>query len=100
MLLVDRHAAFRFAALQSPAGRALLQRAGRSPDDLSSIVLCEEGSGGLATPAAAAAAGGAAYTKSAAVLRIARGLPAPLPQVAAVLDLLPLPLKDGVYEQV
>ena len=29
----------RFAALQSDAGRSLLKRAGRDPDDISSIVL-------------------------------------------------------------
>jgi hypothetical protein len=32
----------RFCALQSDAGRALLQRCGRSADDISSIVLVEE----------------------------------------------------------
>ncbi len=39
MLEWDRRAAFRLAALQSPAGRELLLRSGRSPDDISSIVL-------------------------------------------------------------
>ena len=37
----DSPGAVRFAALQSAAGRALLQRAGRAPDDISSIVLVE-----------------------------------------------------------
>ena len=35
----DKQAVYRLAALQSIAGRELLRRAGRSPDDLSSIVL-------------------------------------------------------------
>jgi predicted DCC family thiol-disulfide oxidoreductase YuxK len=32
----------RFAALQSEAGRALLLRSGRAPDDISSLVLVEK----------------------------------------------------------
>jgi predicted DCC family thiol-disulfide oxidoreductase YuxK len=47
---------FRFAALQSEVGRALLQRGGRSPDDLSSIVLSTKE--------------GNTYTESEAILRI------------------------------
>lgn len=43
----------RFAALQSDAGRALLQRCGRAPTDISSIVLVEKGR--RARPAACAA---------------------------------------------
>ena len=39
MLDWDRAGAFRLAALQSAAGRALLQRSGRDPSDISSIVL-------------------------------------------------------------
>ncbi|EKX54597.1 hypothetical protein GUITHDRAFT_63459 [Guillardia theta CCMP2712] len=49
---------FRFAALQSEVGRALLQRGGRRPDDISSIVLaCEDGK---------------TYVKSEAILRIGK----------------------------
>lgn len=86
MLSWDRQGVYRFAALQSPAGRALLQRSGRAPDDISSIVLVErEGS----------------YVKSAAVLRIATRLRAPLPLVAAALNSgFPLPFKDFVYDTV
>jgi len=40
VLHFDRHKLFRFAALQSPTGRQLLERYGRAADDLSSIVLC------------------------------------------------------------
>lgn len=85
MLAWDREGRFRFAALQSEAGRALLRRAGRSPDDISSIVLVD--------------GQGAAYTKSAAILRIAAGLQAPLPLVAAALDVFPRPFKDWFYDQ-
>ncbi len=42
MLEWDKQGVCRFAALQSPAGRALLQRCGRRPEDISSIVLVEE----------------------------------------------------------
>ena len=86
MLTWDREGAYRFAALQSPAGRALLQRSGRAPDDISSIVLVERGQ---------------SFVKSAAVLRIATRLRAPLPLVAAALDgAFPLAFKDWFYEQV
>ena len=60
MLDWDREGVYRFAALQSDAGRRLLQRCGRSPDDISSIVLVE--------------AAGGSYTKASAVLRIAQRL--------------------------
>lgn len=85
MLDWDREGRYRFCSLQSPAGRALLQRSGRSPDDISSIVLVEAG---------------ASYIKSAAILRIAAGLQLPLPLVAAALDTFPRFFKDGVYDQI
>ncbi|PSC76509.1 DCC family chloroplastic [Micractinium conductrix] len=88
MLAWDREepGRFRFAALQSDAGRALLRRSGRSPDDISSIVLVERH---------------ASHTKSAAVLRIAAGLQAPLPLVSAALDFtFPQFFKDAVYDQI
>ena len=77
---------FRLAALQSPAGRALLRRAGRAPDDISSIVLVE--------------AGGVAFTKSEAVRRIGARLGAPFPLLAALARPVPLALRDFLYEQV
>jgi predicted DCC family thiol-disulfide oxidoreductase YuxK len=49
---------FRFAALQSNVGRALLQRSGRKPDDQSSIIL--------------ALKDGSTYAKGDAVLRIGK----------------------------
>lgn len=70
--------------LSQPAGRALLQRSGRAPDDISSIVLVEPE--------------GRSYIKSDAVLRIAGRLGAPLPLVAAALGAFPRPVKDGFYD--
>ncbi|KAM5578795.1 hypothetical protein ABKV19_008888 [Rosa sericea] len=38
----DRNRRMRFEALQSEAGRKLLRRSGRAPDDISSVVLVEK----------------------------------------------------------
>jgi len=75
----------RFAALQSEAGRNLLIRCGRSPDDLSSIVLVEANS---------------FYIKSEAVLRIARNLRRPMPVLAMGGLLFPRCLRDCAYDAV
>ncbi|CAI5942605.1 unnamed protein product, partial [Closterium sp. NIES-65] len=79
----DPQGRLRFAALQSEAGRALLARSGRSPDDISSIVLVERDG---------------AYIKSDAVLRIARLLDLPYPPLAFLAALAPKPLRDVVYD--
>ncbi|GJP30675.1 hypothetical protein CLOM_g4531, partial [Closterium sp. NIES-68] len=81
----DPQGRLRFAALQSEAGRALLARSGRSPDDISSIVLVERDG---------------AYIKSDAVLRIARLLDLPYPPLAFLASLAPKPLRDMVYDGV
>lgn len=81
----DKAGAFRLAALQSGAGRTLLARCGRSPDDISSIVLVERG---------------ACYTKSEAVRRIGARLGVPFPLLAALAEPFPLPIRDFLYEQV
>ncbi|OMP00076.1 putative thiol-disulfide oxidoreductase DCC protein [Corchorus olitorius] len=39
---VDRNRSIRFEALQSEAGKKLLRRSGRAPDDISSVVLVEK----------------------------------------------------------
>ena len=62
-----------------------LCRCGRAPDDISSIVLVEEGGH---------------YIKSDAVLRIASRLGLPLPLVAAALMPLPHFIRDTFYDQV
>lgn len=78
---------FRMAALQSDAGRALLRRSGRAPDDISSIVLVD--SDGF-------------YIRSEAVRRIAAGLNALtlLPLLAAAAAPVPLALRDAAYDLV
>jgi len=85
MLEWDAQGAFRFAALQSPAGRALLQRSGRDSRDISSIVLVEENG---------------SFVKSEAILRIARGLDVPFPFMAGLASLVPLDIRDWAYDQV
>mmetsp|Transcript_12603 Transcript_12603/g.19828 ORF Transcript_12603/g.19828 Transcript_12603/m.19828 type:complete len:133 (+) Transcript_12603:145-543(+) len=89
----DLKGKFRFAALQSEVGKALLQRGGKAPEDLSSMVL--------------ATADGKTWFKSDAVLRIGEGLGngtvlwpvAPLASGTA-LRLLPTFVRDGVYNWV
>ena len=82
---MDPPGKLRFAALQSTAGRALLRRAGREPDDISSIVLVEEQ---------------AAYVKSDAVLRIATYLDGnPLFPIAGTIGpAVPGFLRDAFYD--
>lgn len=81
----DKKAIYRLAALQSNAGRDLLQQAGRAPDDLSSIVLIEPGQ---------------AYIKSEAVLRIGRRLNAPFYALGSLGLPVPSLVRDGVYDMV
>ena len=85
MLDWDTQGKCRFAALQSPAGRALLERSGRSPEDISSIVLVEYSE---------------SYVKSEAILRIAQRLDIPFALLATLGLLVPLPILNGVYDQV
>uniref|UniRef100_A0A7S3QRX7 Thiol-disulfide oxidoreductase DCC n=1 Tax=Dunaliella tertiolecta TaxID=3047 RepID=A0A7S3QRX7_DUNTE len=77
---------FRMAALQSPAGRTLLQRCGRSPDDISSIVLVEPNYKG--------------HIRSDAILKIAAGLSNPFPLLAFLGFPVPPFIRDALYDQV
>ncbi len=77
----DPDARFKLAALQSEPGRALAARCGIDADALDSIVLVERGR---------------CYTRSAAALRIARGLGGAWPLLAA-LEAVPAPLRDRIY---
>lgn len=81
----DTDSVFRFAALQSEAGKALLKRSGRSPEDISSLVLVDKQRH---------------WIKSTAVLKIAEELKAPVPVLSALL--LPIPgfVRDAVYKVV
>ena len=66
-------------------GVLLLQRCGRQPDDLSSIV--------LVTP-------DDFHIKSEAILRIGQSLRLPFPVLTTPLFVVPLPLRDAIYDQV
>lgn len=78
----DPVARFRFASLQSEAGARLLKTAGAQGKALDSVVLIERGT---------------CYTRSAAALRIARGLRYPWPLLYALI-LVPRGLRDAVYQ--
>jgi len=78
----DPHARFRFAALQSAAGRQALAAVAAGAVFPDSIVLV---------------AGGTAVVKSTAALRIACGLRWPWPFLA-VFFVVPRPLRDLVYD--
>lgn len=78
----DVHRHFRFAALQSDAGQAVLRHFGLRTDDFDTAVLVEHGR---------------AYTKSSAALRIARGLGGWWSLLALLLAIPPF-LRDAAYD--
>ncbi len=81
----DRHARFRFAALQSDAARMLLASIGVDASTLpDSVILVEDG---------------AVFTRSAAALRIARRLRFPWPLTFGLI-IVPRPLRDWLYDAV
>lgn len=80
----DRRGRFRFAALQSEVGQALLRRHGLQTDELDTFVLVEDGR---------------AYVRSSGALRVARGLGGAWRLVSA-LAIVPRPLRDAVYRLV
>ncbi|MDR6884345.1 thiol-disulfide oxidoreductase DCC family protein [Bacillus sp. 3255] len=73
---------FRFASLQSAAGQRLLERHGLPVSTISTIVLIENGR---------------AYTRSTAVLRIARRLRGAYPLAYAAI-VIPAPLRNLGYD--
>ncbi|XP_050234182.1 DCC family protein At1g52590, chloroplastic [Mercurialis annua] len=81
----DKNRTIRYEALQSEAGKNLLRRSGRAPDDISSVVLVEKNR---------------SYIKSAAVLKIMEYIDLPFPQLAFFLQFVPLFIKDFVYDNV
>ena len=81
LLRRDRRRRFRFAALQSAAGQALLEEYGLPTQILPTIVVLE---------------GGQARVRSDAALHLARRLPWPWPALA-VFRILPRPLRDALY---
>lgn len=78
----DRRGRFRFAALQSDIGRALLERHRLPADVVDTVVLVD---------------GEEAFTRSRAALRIAGKMDRPWPLLRAF-SLVPRPLRDGVYD--
>jgi predicted DCC family thiol-disulfide oxidoreductase YuxK len=77
----DRHNHFQFASLQSETGRRLLEQHGLEPGQLDTVVLIADGK---------------AYTHSTAAIEVMRRLGG-LWSVAAVLKMVPRPLRDAVY---
>ena len=77
---------FRFASLQSPAGRELAQGAGLAPGELSTVVLIERANG--SDPRAS--------IRSTAVLRILAGLRFPWP-VLSLARIVPPFVRDPLY---
>ncbi|KAH7657160.1 DCC1-like thiol-disulfide oxidoreductase family protein [Dioscorea alata] len=81
----DHNRRIRYEALQSESGKKLLRRSGRSPDDISSVVLVEKDK---------------SYIKSEAVLKIMEYLQVPFPQLALFFRLVPLFIRDIAYDNV
>ncbi|CAI9114001.1 OLC1v1037465C1 [Oldenlandia corymbosa var. corymbosa] len=81
----DRRRRMRFEALQSDAGKKLLRRSGRAPDDISSVVLVEKER---------------SYIKSEAVLKIMEYIDLPYPQMAFLLQFVPVFIRDFFYDNV
>jgi predicted DCC family thiol-disulfide oxidoreductase YuxK len=82
VLRTDRTGRFRLAAAQSQLGTALYKHFGLDPTRYETYVLLEEGN---------------AFLRSEATIRIFAGLGAPWPALAILGRLLPLPLRDGLY---
>ena len=79
----DRHARFRFASLQSPAARRLLETKRYRYEGLSSVLLVQDG---------------VIYRKSRAALRIARQLDGLWPTLYYLFGWVPAPIADPVYD--
>jgi predicted DCC family thiol-disulfide oxidoreductase YuxK len=84
LLRHDRDARYRFAAMQTAAGRALLAAHGLDPDDPSSFLLLE---------------GEAAWTDTDAIRRVVTGFGG-VWRVAHALAWIPKPLRDRIYRLV
>ena len=78
----DPESFFRFASLQSDAGKQLLEQYPEAPRDISTIVLLEKGR---------------LYTKSDAALRAARYLSGAWPALYSFI-LLPRPIRNTIYD--
>lgn len=81
----DRGGRFRLAAQQGATGQALLRRHGLDPADPPSFLLVAQGQG---------------YVDSDALLRVLSGLGGPWRMAAALLRVVPRPLRDAAYRLV
>jgi predicted DCC family thiol-disulfide oxidoreductase YuxK len=82
VLKQDRKDVFRFAALQSEAGRKLLEKYKLSTEEFDSFVLLDEGK---------------IYKKSAAALRVMNKLPWYWKEVQ-LFRVIPTPFRDAIYD--
>lgn len=78
----DKEEAFRFASLQSEEAQEVLGQFEDKPNDLSSVVLLENGT---------------LYTRSTAALRVTRRLSGAWPLLYAFI-IVPRPIRDTVYD--
>jgi predicted DCC family thiol-disulfide oxidoreductase YuxK len=78
----DRHARYRFAAMQTASGRDLLIQHGIDPDDPLSFLLLEEGKG---------------YTDTDAIVRILRSFGSGWRLVALFVSIVPRFVRDPLY---
>lgn len=85
LLARDRENRFRFAAMQSTVGRALLAEHGLDPDDPTSLLLIESG---------------VAWTDTDAIRRVLNTLGGPWRLASASMVLLPRLLRDPLYRLV
>ena len=88
MLQLDTGKKFKFCALQSPKGKELLQEIGKDADDISTVVLIKS------------IGKREAYYKSDAVLKVVEQLGLPLFVASAVGSTIPLPIRNGLYNEV
>jgi predicted DCC family thiol-disulfide oxidoreductase YuxK len=77
----DPEGIFRFASLQSEAGKELLEQFGIPQDEINTVVMVDEGK---------------AYTHSDVALRVAKKLGGAWP-LLGVFAVIPKPLRDAVY---
>lgn len=82
LLRYDRRRRYRFAAMQSAAGRALLSRHGLDPNDPLSFLLVDEAG---------------AWTDTEAIGRVLSGLGGGWRVLSMMLAAVPRPLRDRVY---
>lgn len=81
LLRYDRHGRYRFAAMQTESGGALLSAHGLDPDDPASFLLIDDGR---------------AWTDTEAVCRVVTGLGGPW-RLACLVGLVPRALRDRLY---